>query len=109
MINHTLNSMVKRKLNPKDFEDKMYGSTLVGARGQVVIPAEARKDLKINPGDRLVVLGRMNKGLGMIKAEDLTKILNRMMVDIEDMDLASVKKMAKESMADMLNKLKDIK
>jgi AbrB family looped-hinge helix DNA binding protein len=109
MINHIFKAMAKRKLNPKDFQEKIYGSTLVGARGQVVIPAEARKDLGISPGDRLVVLGKMNKALGMIKAEELTKILDRLMGDIDNIDFASVKKIAKKNMAHMLNKLKDIR
>jgi AbrB family looped-hinge helix DNA binding protein len=101
--------MAKNKVNLKDFREKMYGSTLVGARGQVVIPAQARKDLKIRPGDRLVVLGRMNKGLGMIKASELTKMLDRLMGDIDDIDFESLRKVAKKSMTEMLSKLKDIK
>ena len=32
------------------------GGTVVGERGQVVIPVEARRLLDLNPGDRLVVL-----------------------------------------------------
>ena len=32
------------------------GSALLGERGQVVIPAEARRELGMNPGDRLLVL-----------------------------------------------------
>ena len=32
-----------------------YGSATLGERGQVVIPAEARKDCDIHPGDKLLV------------------------------------------------------
>ena len=32
-----------------------YGSATLGERGQVVIPAEARKDAEIQPGDKLLV------------------------------------------------------
>lgn len=32
-----------------------YGSATLGERGQVVIPAEARKDADIQPGDKLLV------------------------------------------------------
>ena len=32
-----------------------YGSATLGERGQVVIPAEARKDCNIHPGDKLLV------------------------------------------------------
>jgi AbrB family looped-hinge helix DNA binding protein len=47
----------------------MYGAATVGERGQVSIPADARKDLKINSGDKLVVFGnRINGAVILIKA-----------------------------------------
>lgn len=61
-------------------QDKLYGTTTMGARGQVVIPAEARKDLGLKPGDRLVVTGKFGKVLGLIKAdqmEEFVKIIMR--------------------------------
>jgi AbrB family looped-hinge helix DNA binding protein len=33
-----------------------YGSTTVGERGQIVLPAKLREDLKIEAGDKLLVL-----------------------------------------------------
>ncbi len=39
----------------KDDNHKFYGSTTVGERGQVVIPAEARRDLNISQGTKLLV------------------------------------------------------
>ncbi len=36
---------------------KFYGSTTVGEKGQVVIPAEARQSLKLKKGDKLLVFG----------------------------------------------------
>ena len=32
---------------------KFYGSTVMGERGQVVIPAEAREEIGIKPGEKL--------------------------------------------------------
>lgn len=55
-------------------DDKFYGTTTIGARGQVVIPAEARKDLRLKPGDRLVVTGKFRKALGLIKSDQLEAI-----------------------------------
>ncbi len=40
---------------------KCHGSTTVGERGQIVLPAEARKLFDIKPGDKLIVLGEGNK------------------------------------------------
>jgi AbrB family looped-hinge helix DNA binding protein len=42
---------------------KFYGSVTISERGQIVIPAEARKDFKINTGDKLLVFGDMKMGL----------------------------------------------
>ena len=38
------------------FDDLFYGSVTVGDRGQVVIPVEARSQLGIEPGDKLLVM-----------------------------------------------------
>lgn len=35
---------------------KFFGKALVGTKGQIVIPAEARKALKINPGDSVMII-----------------------------------------------------
>ncbi|MFH1662995.1 MAG: AbrB/MazE/SpoVT family DNA-binding domain-containing protein [Chloroflexota bacterium] len=74
---------------------KFYGVTTVGERGQVVIPAEARRDYDIKPADKLVVLGGHNKG-GIIitKAETLTRFLSKtigMMAQFEEVLKADIK------------------
>ena len=42
---------------------KFYGSITVSERGQMVIPAEARKDFNIKSGNKLLVFGDMQMGL----------------------------------------------
>jgi AbrB family looped-hinge helix DNA binding protein len=37
------------------FQPSIFGTTTLGTRGQLVIPAEARRALKLKPGDKLVV------------------------------------------------------
>ncbi len=37
-------------------DDYFFGSATVGERGQIVIPAEARSALGIQPGDKLLIL-----------------------------------------------------
>lgn len=39
----------------------LYGVATVGPKGQIVIPVEARKQLNIRTGDRLVVVGSSHK------------------------------------------------
>ncbi len=49
---------------------KIYGTATVGERGQISIPAEARRELSINPGDRIVVFGnRLNGSVVLMKAD----------------------------------------
>ena len=55
---------------------KLYGSVTVAERGQVVIPAEARRDIEIKPGTKLLVLsGPEKKGLMFVKAEAMTEFI----------------------------------
>jgi len=65
----------------------MYGTTVVGSKGQIVIPVEARKDLKLKSGDRLLVMGKFNKALGLIKAEDLEGLIKTIMDNIAEPNL----------------------
>ena len=39
----------------------------VGEKGQIVIPAKARKIFDIKPGDNLIVLGDEGQGIALIK------------------------------------------
>jgi AbrB family looped-hinge helix DNA binding protein len=55
---------------------KFYGSTTVGERGQVVIPAEARRDFEITPATKLLVFGSQGHGGVMLtKAENVSKLI----------------------------------
>ncbi len=48
----------------------IFGVVTVGDKGQIVIPAKARKIFEIGTGDQLVVLGKDGEGLAMIRASD---------------------------------------
>jgi len=59
-----------------DVEKCFYGSTTVGERGQVVIPAEARAELGIKAGDKLMVMrDPMVKGIVLAKIEAFQTLL----------------------------------
>ena len=47
----------------------LFGVVTVGDKGQIVIPAKARKTFGIAAGDQLVVLGDEAQGMAIIKAE----------------------------------------
>lgn len=59
--------------------DKLYGTTTMGVRGQVVIPADARKDLGLKPGDQLMVMGKFGKALGLIKTDEMENLVKTIM------------------------------
>ena len=55
----------------------MFGMVTVGDKGQIVIPAKARKIFDIKPGDKLIVLGDIEQGLAMVKADFITDFFHR--------------------------------
>jgi len=66
-------------MNSKDawHEFKCFGSATVGSRGQVVIPASARKELDIDTGATLLVfVGPGRRGLTLFKADAVEQIVS---------------------------------
>ncbi len=61
----------------------IFGMVTVGEKGQIVIPAKARKIFNIESGDRLIVLGDEGQGLAIIKANEILKLANILENDIE--------------------------
>ena len=59
-------------MNPPEGK-KFYGSVTVSERGQIVIPAEARKDFGMNTGDKLLVFGDLKTGLWITTINMLIK------------------------------------
>ena len=52
-------------------KDKYVGISKVGERGQIVIPKDAREMFNIKPGDSIIVLCDIEKGIALIKAETI--------------------------------------
>ena len=86
-------------------QDKLYGTTTVGARGQVVIPADARKDLGLKPGDQLMVMGKFGKALGLIKAAEMESFVKVIMENLSGGGAnKEVKEYISKNMSKMLNR-----
>lgn len=47
----------------------IFGVVTVGEKGQIVIPAKARKLFSITAGDQLVVLGDESQGIALLKSD----------------------------------------
>jgi len=58
---------------------RCFGTAVLGPRGQLVIPVEARKELGIDTGSKLLVFGHFGgRGLIFIQAEAAEELLNIM-------------------------------
>ncbi|EDS72061.1 transcriptional regulator, AbrB family [Anaerofustis stercorihominis DSM 17244] len=83
----TIDTLVRYLLD--DVDDKsdddegkyLFGTVKVGDRGQIVIPKEARNIFNINPGDYLIFLGDINKGLALAKTEIFKPITDEILKD----------------------------
>jgi AbrB family looped-hinge helix DNA binding protein len=77
---------MSKQCNNKEFrfEDHFFGSVTVGERGQVVIPAEARKRYRIETGDKLLVLGTPHdKGIMICKIDDIRQFMTLFLENLD--------------------------
>lgn len=49
----------------------VFGMVTVGDKGQIVIPAKARKVFDIKAGDQLLILGDEGQGIAIIKGQEV--------------------------------------
>ncbi len=68
-------------------ENRCLGSTVVGPRGQVVIPVNARKELGIESGTTLLVFkGFQGEGLLLLKVDTIEQILGMISQHLTDFE-----------------------
>ena len=68
-------------------EGKYAWSAKVGEKGQIVIPKEARELFDIKPGDTLLLLGDIKRGIAIINDEKIKHIFSEIFDDNgEDVD-----------------------
>jgi AbrB family looped-hinge helix DNA binding protein len=75
---------------------QIYGMTVVGERGQIVIPVEARKKFDFKKGDQFLVIahGPKHDMLGLIPMSALTEFVEnfRSIADTVEQEVKKVKK-----------------
>ena len=77
---------------------KYWGSATVGERGQMVIPADARKALGIGAGDKMVIFGHeQGKRLVIVKAEVVTQYVSKAMGDLAELEAQLREELAEEA------------
>ena len=62
----------------KDQGKQIFGVVRIGDKGQIVIPKEARDVFGLKPGDSLLVLGDITKGIALVK----TKVFDDVVEDV---------------------------
>lgn len=70
----------ERETEPLEIPPKgkhTFGMVTVGDKGQIVIPAKARKVFGIEPGDRLIVLGDESQGIALLAEKYFLKMLQQ--------------------------------
>ena len=69
------------KLDKQDKgEECFYGTVTVGERGQVVVPAELRKELEIQAGDKLLIWKHPSgKGVMLFPVDAVREFMNKML------------------------------
>jgi len=68
-------------------DEIFFGTATVGERGQVVIPAEARKKLNINPGDKMLVMSHPTAtGVLLCKIDAMRELFRSFLTDLERLE-----------------------
>ena len=67
--------MRKNEIN----KSKFVGVCKVGEKGQIVIPKEIRKMFNINPGDSIIVLSDIDKGIALLKADVIDSLTDKVL------------------------------
>ncbi len=74
LVNHKPEANLGLGVAPKG--KHLFGLVTVGDKGQIVIPAGARKVFEISAGDKLVVLGDETQGMALMKADHFLALAN---------------------------------
>ncbi len=80
----------------RSVEDYFYGAVTIGERGQVVIPAAARKHHGLEPGEKLLVFRHPHaRGIMLARIEDVEALVTELKQLHELMSAAGRKVTAK--------------
>lgn len=81
---------------------QFYGSVTVSKRGQIVVPTQARRDLNIHVGEKLLVVGGPGGGLILIRADVVGQMLSQWANLIGRLDEKGVSQAPEETAGDEL-------
>ena len=58
-------------------KDRFIVSVKVGEKGQIIVPKEAREMFNISPGDTLMILGDKERGLAIMKSDQVYDLMTK--------------------------------
>lgn len=58
-------------------KDRFIVSVKVGEKGQIIVPKEAREMFNISPGDTLMFLGDKERGIALMKSDDVYDLMSK--------------------------------
>lgn len=67
------------------FDQKFYGTATVGEKGQIVIPVEARNEIDLKVGDKLLVVSGPGHGLFIMKPDMIKEFAKKINENFEKM------------------------
>ena len=82
---HQDEQMGSTRLAPTPVGKHLWGTVVMGAKGQIVIPKAARDTFQLKEGDRLVVLGDDDQGIALVKAEIFEERMHRALAASQQM------------------------
>ena len=60
----------RTRVAPAPVGKHLWGTVAMGTKGQIVIPKEAREVFGLKPGDQLLLLGDVKKGMALVKVDE---------------------------------------
>ena len=73
------NETMSERVQQPSLEEFFYGAVTIGERGQVVIPAEARKQHHLQAGDKLLVFRHPHlPGVVLARLDDMQALLDEL-------------------------------
>ncbi len=67
----------------KKITEHFYGTTTVGEKGQIVIPAEARQSMGVAKGEKLLTFGIGNNMLALVKLSEVEQFATHLSNKLE--------------------------
>ena len=69
-----------------DWSNAFFGTATVGERGQLVIPADARSEMNIHPGDKVLIMRHpVHEGLMVFKFEAVREFVDDFQKNLDEL------------------------